>query len=179
MNTRGWMIVAISGMLLAACGSAPLSTMMHGASFNEHNYGFVDARALAVKIALPHGFTLDAANTTLTAYVDSTTGSRKSELALEPLRTTEGKRASGMISSKEVDVTVFELHLTEESVKSIREWQRMVAVEKVKNVALEVRVKIAQAPEGVAAVQVWIEIMMSPMEGYVTAVNGSTIPVKP
>lgn len=173
---RCW-VLAMAGLLLASCGSMTLPSM-HSASFNESNFGFVDARALGVKVSLPRGYTLDARKTTLMAHVDATAGVHNTELALELVNTTEGKHSSGMVSSKEVDVTTFELDLPEESVKSLRELQRAVAQKTVKSVSLEVRVSLAEAPEGATSVKVWIELLMSGMEGYFTIIDGATIPIE-
>jgi hypothetical protein len=62
--------------VLSSCTSVPLSTIARGASFNESNLGFLDARALRVKVALPEGFVLDLDRTRLMASISSSSGPR-------------------------------------------------------------------------------------------------------
>jgi hypothetical protein len=164
-----------AALILAACASMPLSTLMRGASFNESTVGFVDARALGVKVSLPEGFVLDVSNTKLTALVDSASGQRKVTMTLEPVATTKGKRTS--VVSKDVEVTTFEMDLPEESVKSLRELQHLVAGGKAKKVSLDVSVSVSEVPPGATNVKLWVELMMSPMEGYFTLIDGGTLPL--
>jgi hypothetical protein len=174
MNAVRHVALVLAAALLAACASVPLSAIMRGASFNETTFGYVDARALRVKVSVPKGFAVDVPGTTLAALVESTRGSRRVKLTLDALSTIEGKRPEGLMRN-EVDVTSFEMDLTEESVKSLRELQQLVAQAKVKRVSLEVNVNLAEAPEGATSVKVWIEILISPMEGYFTMIDGGTI----
>ena len=169
-------IAAILAASLSSCTSMPLSAISRGASFNENNIAFLDARGLRVKVALPEGFGLDLDRTRLRASISSSTGSREAEFALESLATTSEKRGGGYVS-KEIAVTASEMDLTDAAAKSLRELQGFVASGKVKSFSLDVQVKLKEAPPGATSARVWVEIMLSPMEGYFTLVDGGTVPV--
>ena len=140
-------------------------------------FAYVDARALRVKVSLPEGFVLDAAGSRLVAVAHSSEGTKRTELALDPLGTGPGKRGGGMWSS-EVAVTSFEMDLTEDSVKALRELQREVATGKVKDVQLEVKVRLGAAPPGATSARLWVDLLMSPIEGYFPLIDGGTVAVE-
>ena len=167
-------IALLLAALACGCSSMPLSTLGRGASFNESTFAYVDARALRVKVSLPEGFALDAAGSRLVAVARSPEGTKRAELALDPLATGTGKRGGGLWS-KEVAVTIFEMDLTEGSVRALRELQREVASGKVKDVALEAKVKLGAAPEGATSARIWVDLLMSPMEGYFPLIDGGTL----
>lgn len=170
-------IAAIALAALAcSCTSVPLSTIVRGTSFNESTFGFVDARALRVKVSLPEGFVLDAETTRLNASVSSSGDPRRLELKLDPLTTLGGTRGGGMWS-KEIAVTSFEMDLTDESVAELRAVQGLVATGKAKSVQLDVQVKLKSFPAGATSAKVWVELMLSPIEGYFPLIDGGTIPL--
>jgi hypothetical protein len=166
----------IVAALLAGCASSPLSAVGRGASFNESTFGYVDARALRVKISLPEGFTLDVVHTRLVAVVRSKEGTRQSDLALEPITTSEGKRA-GALWSKDTGVTTVEMDLTEESRQALRDLQSFVGAGTAKEVELQVKLRLKQVPPGATTVKVWVDMRMSPMEEYFPLIEGATIPI--
>ncbi|HUL55495.1 MAG TPA: hypothetical protein VLT60_00765 [Usitatibacter sp.] len=170
-------IALLLAVLACGCSSMPLSTLGRGASFNESTFAYVDARALRVKVSLPEGFVLDAAASRLVAVAHSSEGTKRTELALDPLGTGPGKRGGGMWSS-EVAVTSFEMDLTEDSVKALRELQREVATGKVKDVQLEVKVRLGAAPPGATSARLWVDLLMSPIEGYFPLIDGGTVAVE-
>jgi len=167
---------AILAAWLSSCTSMPLSAISRGASFNENNIAFLDAHGLRVKVALPEGFVLDLDRTRLKASISSSPGPREAEFALESLGTASEKRGGGYFS-KEVAVTTIEMDLTDASAKSLRELQGSVASGKVKSFSLDVQVKLKESPPGATSAKVWVELMLTPMEGYLTLVDGGTVPV--
>lgn len=170
-------LVAVTvAAVLPSCASIPLSTIARGASFNESNLGFLDARALRVKVALPEGFVLDVDRTKLKASISSSSGSREAEYALQSLDTTSERRGGGYFS-KEMAVATCEMSLTDPSARSLRELQGSVASGKVKSFQLDVQVRLKQAPAGATSAKVWVDLMVSPMEGYFPLVDGGTVPV--
>jgi hypothetical protein len=162
--------------LATACSSVPLSTIARGATFNESNFGFLDARALRVKVSLPEGFVLDPGTTRLTALVSAPAGPRILDLVLRPLTTTSGTRVSGMWS-REIAVTSFEMDLTDESAAGLRALQGLIANKKVTSVHLDVHVTLKTVPAGATSAKVWVELMLSPIEGYFPLIDGGTIPL--
>jgi hypothetical protein len=166
-----------AAIFIASCSSVPLSTMVRGASFNEGNFGFLDARALRVKVAVPEGFVLDLERTRLAASISSSTGTRQADFVLQSIDTVAEKRGGGYFS-KEIAVTTYEMNLTDPSVKSLRELQGFVASGKVKNFSLDVQVKLKEISPGATSAKVWVDLMLSPMEGYFPLVDGASVDVK-
>jgi len=152
--------------------------VMRSASLNENNFGFVNAAALRVRVSLPEGFVLDPAQTRLGASISSSSGSRHAELALEALSTKRATRGGAMWSA-ELAVTTYEMDLTEASARALRELQGLIASGKVKDVQLEVKVRLKQAPAGATSAKVWVDLMLSPLEGYFPLIDGGTVSVDP
>jgi len=163
---------------LVGCGSVPVATLMRLPTFNEGNVSFLDANALRVKVSLPKGFVLDVANTRIVAKVDATGASSNSPLALDYLGRADGRRRSGLLG-KDVDVTTVEMDLTDESVKALRETQALIARGKLTGVSLKVDVNVKQSPPGATSTQVWVDLLLSPIEGYFPLVEGATIELNP
>ena len=53
-------------LLLSSCASVPMSTVATLSQLDEHDLATLDSSALRVKVSLPNGFILDAANSRLT-----------------------------------------------------------------------------------------------------------------
>src|SRR5262249_33427411 len=137
----------------------------------------LDARAMRVKVSVPEGFVLDLDRTRLAASISSSSGSRQADFALQSIDTASGKRGGGYFS-KEIAVTTYEMNLTDPSVKSLRELQGFVASGKVKSFSLDVQVKLKEIPPGATSAKVWVDLMLSPMEGYFPLVDGGTVDIK-
>ena len=168
--------VLFAAAFLAGCASSPLSSFGRGAAFNESTLGYVDARALRVNISLPEGYVLDVPTTRLVAVARSKTGTRETQLALNPVTTSTGKRGGGMLS-KEMAVTTVEMDLTDESMGALRELQSFVGAGTAKEVELRVKLRLRQAPPGATSVKVWVDMRMSAMEEFFPLIDGATIPI--
>ena len=173
---RRALVAVVAAAMLSSCASIPLSAIARGASFNEGNLGFLDARALRVKVALPEGFVLDVERTRLKASILSSSSSREAEYALQLLETMSERRGGGYFS-KEMAATSYEMNLTDVSARSLRELQGSVASGKVKSFQLDVQVRLKQVPAGATSAKAWVDLLVSPMEGYFPLVDGGTVPV--
>jgi hypothetical protein len=129
-----------------------------------------------VKISLPVGYVLDVRSTRLVAVVRSKEETRHTDLSLEPVTSSDGKRG-GSMWSKETPVTTVEMDLTEESRQALHELQSFVGAGTAKEVELQVRLRLKQAPAGATTVKVWVDMRMSAMEEYFALIEGATIPI--
>jgi hypothetical protein len=172
----GAFLALILAVLLSSCASTPFGPVPGRTTFTENNLSFLDARALRVVVALPEGFELDVDRTQLRAAIYSSSSRRDESYALQLLDASPGKRAGGSLSSP-VAVTTYEMNLTDGAARSLRELQGQVSLGNVKGFSLDVNVRVKQFPAGSTSSKVWIDLMLWPMQGFFTFVDGGTIPV--
>lgn len=166
--------LALLCLALASCASIPLSTMARMSHFDESDFAALDASAVRIRIALPQSFELDADKSRLRVKVVSGTREREDQFALEPELVEPDTRGGGLFSAP-VPCTVYVLRLAEPSRKSFQELQAFALEGRVEEIDIVVRPAFAAIPEGATAVTVWIDLLLSPVDGWFTLMDAARI----
>jgi hypothetical protein len=161
-------------LALASCASIPLSTIARMSHFDESDFATLDANAVRIRIALPQGFELDAANSRLRVKLVSGTREREDRFDLEAELVEPGTRGGGLFSAP-VPCTVHVLRLTGPSRKTFGELQAFATEGRIDVIDIGVRPAFAAMPEGATSVTVWIDLLLSPSDGWFTLMDGARV----
>jgi hypothetical protein len=159
-------LLAILAFALAACGAIPLATIARFSGFDEQDFAALDPAALRVRVSVPEGFAIDVAQVRLAARVGFEGYSRTERFDLTSVGETRAVKGR---------VVTETLRLADRSQGGFRELQRAARASKAREIHLDVNVALRAAPKGARSVKVWIEMRLSPGEGYVTLIDGGTI----
>jgi hypothetical protein len=176
LASRIAVVIAFAAMALSGCGSIPLSTMARFSAFDEADFASLDATQLRVRVSVPEGYTWDVRDVKLATQVDVGGKARSDTFRLQEIAEGRALRGAGLLSpGKPVHVTT--LGLAEASLAAFRDLQGFMDNRKHKRVKLDVQLKLLSAPPDASAMRVWIDVMLSPADGYFTLVDGGSIPL--
>ncbi len=166
----------IALLLLASCSSIPMSTLTQLGRLNERDLLSLDANVLRVKVSLPVAYPLDAENCELSLQVVSAGRPYRGTFHLE-IEDTRSRSVSEGLFARSQPATEYVLRLTADSRLALRELQQSVHPSETSDVALDVRVALKSAPEGVMSTKVWVDVMLKKEQGYFALVDGGTLPL--
>ncbi|HET7548428.1 MAG TPA: hypothetical protein VFJ86_11690 [Usitatibacter sp.] len=167
-------LLAILAFALAACGAIPLATIARFSGFDEQDFAALDPAALRVRVSVPEGFAVDVSQVRLAARVGFEGYARTERFDLASVGETRAVKGEGTFS-RGTRVVTETLRLADRSQGGFRELQRAARASKAREIHLDVSVALRAAPKGARSVKVWIEMRLSPGEGYVTLIDGGTI----
>ena len=162
--------------VLAACSTIPLSTIAAFSTFQESDFAKLDADALRVRISVPAGYALDMGSVRLQVSVGSGGKSRSEAFTLRTVAETHESKPGGWLSPATPVITTT-CALAQASEPAFRELQRFVSSGRTESVALDVSLSLSAAPPGATAATAWVDVLLEPRQGYVTLVDGATLPL--
>lgn len=168
---------ALACLLLWGCAAVPLSTMVRMSRFDEGDFAQLSADALRVRIRLPEGFGLDATRSWLGVEIASAAGVHNARFALEDEAVRRVPLPSQLFSGSKHG-TEYVLRLAQPSRTEFRHLQAFVSRGPAENIDIRVVPKLAAAPPDAAAVDVWIDLLLSETEGYFRLVDGATLSLR-
>jgi ABC-type uncharacterized transport system auxiliary subunit len=177
VRLRTWLIMLALCLMLASCASVPLSTLVRMSSFSQEKFVRLRPEDVGIKIRFAEGFGLDVANSRLAIEVASNSGAHSAAFDLEQTELRPVQLQAGLFSSPQPGVE-YEFRLSEESKSQFRQLQAFVARAKVEDIAIRVMPKLGDKPEGVASVVVWIDLRLTPQEGYFALVKAAEISLR-
>ena len=168
-------LAALGGLIfLAGCTAVPVATMVRLGGFDEKQLATLDPAVMRVRVAAPPGFVIDPGQTRLAVRLRSGEDKRTEEFELAATLHRDGRRPGGPFAP-DIPVKETTLRLTPASQNAFRRMQAFVLGRVADQVDLEVHVGLEKAPPGATELTVWIDVMMSPGEGYVPLVDGGRI----
>jgi len=162
--------------LLGACSAIPLSTMAAFSTFQESDFAKLDPHVLRVRISVPAGYALDMDSVRLKVSVASGGQSRSEAFTLRTVAETHESKPGGWLSPATPVITTT-CALAQASEPAFRELQRFVSSGRTESVALDVSLSLSAAPPGATAATAWVDVLLEPRQGYVTLVDGATLPL--
>jgi len=107
-------------LLITACSSVPLSTIMHFSSSKPDDFFQVDPRGITVKVTINSEANFDAVmSVNLSALIKDEAGQRKFSFPLEQISKQQLPAKNGFFSSQPA-VDVFTLKLSAQAIKSLQ-----------------------------------------------------------
>ena len=168
----------LSAALLAGCASIPLSTMARMSSFDERSLIQLDPAQIRVRVAVPVGFEVDIEKTKLEIDLHDEAGNKRhGEFALSRLATTRSQRPGGFLRA-DVAANQYDLALTPESMKRLRELQAYAASHALKSYEMRVGAELGKVPEDAKALRFWADVKLSDRDAYMTLFDGAEIVLK-
>lgn len=161
-------------LLLWGCAAVPLSTMVRMSRFDEGDFGKLSADALRVRIRLAEGFGLDATRSWLGVEIASAAGVHDARFELEDEFVRRVPLPAKLFSEPKQG-TEYVLRLAQASRTEFRRLQAFVSRGPAQSIDIRVVPKLSAAPPDAAAVEVWIDLLLSDAEGYFTLVDGATL----
>jgi hypothetical protein len=161
---------------LASCSSIPMATLGRLSQLDERDLLNLDPGALRVRVSLPIAYPLDTKNSELSLRVVSAGRPLDGTFHLEIENSRTRPVSDGMLSPSQ-PATEYDLRLTEESRRALRELQKSVRPSSTSDVALDVRVALKSAPEGATSTKVWVDVLLRKEQGYVPLIDGGKLPV--
>lgn len=167
MQMRIW-ILSLS-LLLSACSSVPVSTMMRMSSMDESTLQEVNATDLRTRITLlpdvsPNLDTTRLIVTTVTGDVERQYTFSLIEVAREPTL------LSGGVFSDDIDMMSFTLKLSAEGLQDFNAMQKNFAEHSPDNMGLDVIVRLHN-PDDLEEGILSVELLFSPEEDYFTLLD--------
>jgi hypothetical protein len=161
---------------LAACASMPLSTLARMSRLDAATLATLDGADLRVRVSLPEGYVLDAAGSRLALRLSGGGVTRESAFAMQQESTASRHVSRGLLGGTAA-VTAYELRLTPASRRELAMVQQSIRDRPVSDVDVDVRVALSTAPKDATATTVWVDIALSPQEGYFPLVEAGTLPL--
>lgn len=173
----GARVAALAGCLaLAACVSVPLSTMVRMSSFDERDFVALDPDVLRVRIKLPEAFVLDPSRSALAVDITADAGVHHGEFTLDPEAAEKVPLSTGPFSG-DTTGTAYTLKLSAESRKAFRRLQAFVERGPPGQVSIRIIPILSAFPGDADSVNVWIDLQLSPSQGYFTLVDAAEVPM--
>jgi len=92
-------IIVLFALLLTACSSVPLKTMMHFSGAKPDDFFTVDPKGILVKVSINSAINFDPTNAiNLSASIEDKTGQRKIDFPLEIVNISTNKAVQGIFS---------------------------------------------------------------------------------
>jgi len=168
--------VALACALLSACAAVPLSTMVRMSTFDQRGFAALEPGAIEVRITLPEEFVLDAAKSWLGVELTSAAGAHAGEFWLSQVATAPAQASGGLFGS-DIPATAYTLRLTEPARAEFRRLQAFVAQGQPGAVTIRVVPILSSFPQDAASTTVWIDLLLSPAQGYFTLLDGAKVPM--
>jgi hypothetical protein len=156
--------------------SVPVATIAKLSTFDETQFAQLDPSVLRVRVSMPADFVLDPEKTRLVTTVTFGETKRRDDFRLERVSLGASSRKGGLFSG-DVPVASYELRLAPASVVAFRGMQALARPGNVKDLDMNVRVSLKDAPQGARDLRVWVDILRDPAEGWVTLIDGGTIEI--
>ncbi len=166
-------------MLLTACASIPLSTMLRMSRLDEAALLSLDPAEVRVQVAITEGFEIAVDEATLELELIGAGGEvRTTRLALDLLLQASGTRGGGLLRPP-VPVTVYDLTLAQHAVQELRGTQHWARAADLTGLALRVQARVSGAPRGADHVRLWTGVRLRPAEEYMTLFEGARFELEP
>lgn len=166
---------ALVGLVfLAGCTAVPVATLVRLGGFDEKRLATLDPAVMRVRVAAPPGFVIDPGHTRLAVRLRSGEDKRTEEFELAATLRQDGRRPGGPFAP-DIPVEETTLRLSPASQNAFRRLQAFLLGHAADQIDLEVNVGLEKAPPGATQLTVWIDVMLSPGEGYVPLVDGGRI----
>ena len=166
--------------LLCACASIPLSTALRLSSLDERALVQLDPAGIRVKVAVPRGNTLDPDATRLTLQLQlQGEAPRAATMPLRLLGTSQGERSPGLLS-RSIAVTTYELALSAEGARQLRDLQRELLHSRGDwgKVELSVNTSFLELAPGTKEMVFWVDVKLRSNDAYLTLFDGAKIKFK-
>jgi hypothetical protein len=168
------LLAPLLALVLSACASVPLSTIARMSTFDERDFAALDGKDVRVKITLPEGFALDVAKSWLSIEIQSAAGTHKSLFDLVQEQTQATTIPGGLFADDQRGM-LYELRLSAAAAGKVRELQSFIARAKADDISIRVVPRLSAAPRTANHVNVWIDLLLSPQDGYFRLVDGAEI----
>ncbi|MGZ5660799.1 MAG: hypothetical protein ACXWG6_05495 [Usitatibacter sp.] len=150
-------LAALALLPLAACTAIPVSTLARLGRFDERDFAALDAAASSLHVELV-----------------ASGAPYRGDFAVERESVARRVVAEGWLAAPQA-TTAWVLRLTPASLAQFRALQHTLGGVETRDLKLDVHASLASAPPGAASVQVWIDVLLSLDEGYITLIDGGTI----
>ncbi|MGZ5061832.1 MAG: hypothetical protein ACXWG3_08200 [Usitatibacter sp.] len=167
-------LAALALLPLAACTAIPVSTLARLGRFDERDFAALDPARIRLRVSLPEGYGLDAAASSLHVELVASGTPYRGDFAVERESVARRVVAEGWLAAPQA-TTAWVLRLTPASLARFRALQHTLGGVETRDLKLDVHASLASAPPGAASVQVWIDVLLSLDEGYITLIDGGTI----
>jgi hypothetical protein len=161
---------------LASCTSIPFSTLVRFSTFSEQDFAAVNPDDVRVKISVPAGFEVSVSKSLLKLSIKSVEEAFAREFDMDQLERSESTRSVGAFSSKK-EVITYVLRLSQRSKSDFKELQKFVQSREKYAVNIDVYSPLLEAPCDSADVTFWVDILLSPRQGYVTLFDGAQMKI--
>lgn len=162
---------------MSSCVSVPLSTIVRMSTFDDRDFVQLDPDVLRVRIKLPQAFKLNPEKSWLGVKVASAAGVHDGEFKLEQVAKEQTELSRGMFSSN-TPGTAYTLRLSPPSRQKFRELQGFVRRGQPGEVTITVAPRLSSFPDDASVVNVWIDLLLSPGQGYFTLLDSAEVPME-
>ncbi len=170
-------IMIIILMLLTACSSIPLTTMVSMAGFDEHDFVALSPQEILVRIELNEPLHVDLANvSSIQASIDTPEGRLPFSFAL---MTAQGEHLVSQKGWFASDEPVYRqvLSLSDQGRRAFSEFQALVGEQQVVSVDVSVRVDIKEQMQRLQrqSMVLSLALQLSAEQGYIVILDGHDI----
>ncbi|HET8898066.1 MAG TPA: hypothetical protein VFN09_04750 [Rhodanobacteraceae bacterium] len=163
---------------LAGCASIPLSTAVRMSSLSPRALAQLDPAAVRVRLAVPDGFEVDVPRCRLSLEVTGGDQSSTAAMSLRLLLRTSAHRPNGWFSPDLV-VNLYELALTDDGVRQLRQMQQTVLAHEGGSVKFAVTSPFSSTPPNATEVMFWVDIKLASDAAYWPLIDGATLRFTP
>ena len=163
-------------LTLNSCASMPLSTIVRMSTFDGQDFVKLKAEELRVKVMLPEGFALNGDESWLGIDIKSSTGVYQGKFELKQ-EFEETIQLNGGLFDEPEQVTAFTLGLSESSTVEFNELQQFISSASAEDIHIRVVPKLESFPVDAVTVKVWIDLLLSQSQGYLTLVDAAKLPL--
>ncbi len=169
-------VVTVFLLLCAGCSSVPFGTIARLSTFDAEDFSLLNGEELEVRISLPAEFKLNIEDSALEVEADSRAGIHSSAFELALLKQQTGIKPGGLFAS-ERQINIYRLTLSPRSIDKFKRLQRFFTEAPIDNLNIRVKPKMLDFPAEAQEVELWIELQLSKSEGYMTLLDGATLPL--
>ncbi len=166
-------------VLLGGCASVPLATALRFSGMTGQSLAAVDPAVLRVRVSMLSGFELDVAATRLRLAVTGPNGAtRSAAFGVALIAQTQEKRSAGWFSSA-VAVATYEMALTPDGVRQLREMQRFALANEPNETGFSALVSVAKSPPNATENTLWVDLKLYAKEPFVSLLDGAKLKFSP
>lgn len=163
-------------LVLSACASIPLSTALRLSSLDEKALHQLDPAGIGVRVSVPRGNEVDVVGTRLKLELQPEgEPALVADMQLRLLGTTEEERSVGLFSAK-VPVTTYELALTQEGARQLRQVQaQMLKGTGPVKVDFSVNTPFSKMVPGTRGMTFWSDLKLRSSDAYMPLIDGAKL----
>lgn len=166
-------------LVLSACASIPLSTALRLSTLDEKTLHQLDPAGVGVRLSVPRGNVVDVPGTRLKLELQPQgEPALVADMQLRLLGTTEEKRSTGLFSA-DVPVTTYELALTQDGARQLREFQAQMlkGTDPVK-FSFSVNTAFSAFAPDIQEMTFWSDLKLRSNDAYMPLIDGAKVKFK-